>query len=118
MNTGDAIYILKKALDYLLDEPIAKPVVAALKLAIHALENEKMRQDPSVLSLEQLKNMYGQPVWVEHNNGGEWVTVHWNSLGCISTAYKATLDKEAYGDGWKAYPFKPGSIDSWELIEE
>ena len=117
MNTGDAIYILKKAIDYLRDESIAKPEVAALKLAVHALENEKERQNPDALTIEEVKSMYGQPLWVEHKNGGEWITVHWNSLGCISTAYKATLDKETYGDEWKAYRFKPGSIDSWELIE-
>ena len=117
MNTGDAIYILKKAIDYLLDEPIAKPVVVALKLAIYALEKEKERQNPEALTLKEVRNMYGQPLWVEHKNGGEWITVHWNSLGCISTAYNATLDEETYGDEWKAYPYKPGSIDGWERIE-
>lgn len=106
MTIDETKYIFQKAIAYLEDEPIAQPVVEAMQVAIVALNEKEERQNPKRLTLEELNQMYGQPVWVEHYNGGEWVTVHWNFSKCISTAYRATLDESAYGKEWWAYPYK------------
>lgn len=38
------------------------------------------------LTLDELREMDGEPVWVEHNNGGEWIVIHWDYVGRITTA--------------------------------
>lgn len=59
------------------------------------------------LTLEELRDMEGEPVWVEHYNGGEWITVHWDYSDKITTAYKACLRQQNYGKTWIAYRRKP-----------
>ena len=55
------------------------------------------------LTVEQLRGMDGKPVWVEHNNGGEWLVIHWDYVGRITTAHKARLLDYEYGRTWLAY---------------
>ena len=55
------------------------------------------------LTLAELREMDGEPVWVEHNNGGEWMVIHWDYVGRITTAYKACLLDHEYGRTWLAY---------------
>lgn len=59
------------------------------------------------LSLDELLRMEGEPLWVEHCNGGEWITVHWDYAERITTAYNACLHKHEYGETWLAYRHKP-----------
>lgn len=66
---------------------------------------ERGRNDP--LSLDELRQMDGEPVWAKHCHGGEWVVVHWNIYGRITTAYNAELRYDEYGETWLAYRQKP-----------
>ena len=62
----------------------------------------QLSNDP--LTLEELRE--GEPVWVEHGNGGEWITVQWDYVERIMTAYKASLFRHEYGKAWLAYRCK------------
>lgn len=77
-------------------------VQTAHETAISALQQQgNKRNEP--LTLDELREMDGEPVWVEHYNGGEWVVVHWNIYGRITTAYNAELRYDEYGERWTAY---------------
>ena len=86
--------------------------LAALKMSVNALTEQQNVTDTDVgkndpLTLDELRQMDGEPVWVNHYNGGEWVTVHWNRYDHISTSFKAVLRSEEYGGRWLAYRQKP-----------
>ena len=55
------------------------------------------------LTFAELREMEGEPVWVEHNNGGEWLIIHWDYVGRITTAHKACLLDYEYGRTWLTY---------------
>ena len=66
------------------------------------------------LTIEQLREMDGEPVWVETIpswlNGPkkcEWVIVSWNYDEVISTSRKTYLRADDYGDAWIAYRRPP-----------
>lgn len=69
------------------------------------------------LTLEQLREMEGEPVWVEHCNGGEWVIVEWNIHDEIASAQQARLDADNYDSDclgwWLAYCRKPERTDDY-----
>lgn len=69
----------------------------------------QLPNDP--LTLDELREMDGEPVWVEHYNGGEWVIVSWNIYDEIAYTRKARLSAYNYGlsdsPGWIAYLRKP-----------
>lgn len=107
-------------------------VVQALELAVNALRaGGKDKDVPTMpagqpLTLEQLRGMDGQPVWVETipsflsgNKKCEWVIVSWNYEGAISTSRKTWLRYDRYGETWLAYTYKPVHIDreAWEPCE-
>ena len=89
--------------------PIQLTIVStkALRIALATLQTLQKAENPTPLTLDELRKMDGQPVWVEHGNGGEWVTVHWDYAGNIATAYKACLREHEYGEYWTAYHHKP-----------
>ena len=65
------------------------------------------------LTFAELREMEGEPVWVEHNNGGEWLVIHWDYVGRITTAYKACLLDHEYGRTWLAYCHPPeGEVET------
>ena len=72
--------------------------IAALDMAIDALDPPN---EP--LTFAELREMEGEPVWVEHNNGGGWLVIHWDYVGRITTAHKACLLDYEYGRTWLAY---------------
>ena len=78
--------------------------VAALMFAIDAVR-ELMKQDVP-LTLEELLEMEGEPVWVRHRHGGEWVIAHWNALDIIAGALQDVLFKHEYGETWLAFRHK------------
>lgn len=79
------------------------------RLAVRAIWNQEPPNDP--LTLEELREMDGEPVWVEHCNGGEYVIVAWNIHDEIAGARQARLDADNYGTdrlgSWLAYRRKP-----------
>lgn len=62
------------------------------------------------LTLEQLREMDGEPVWVQYGQyDGEWVIVAWNIYDAISYVRKTPclLSVYSYGKTWLAYRHKP-----------
>lgn len=79
---------------------------AVIRAAAAALE--ELPNNP--LTLEQLRGMDGEPVWVQYGQyDGEWLIVAWNIYDAISYARKAPfkLSVYSYGDTWLAYRRKP-----------
>ena len=54
--------------------PFDEDDALACKLAIQALQEKLERENPKPLTLEELKNMDGEPVWVMHfdGSGARW----------------------------------------------
>ena len=73
----------------------------ALDMAISALRQQETvtnRNEP--LTLDELRKMDGEPVWLVNQNGGRWVI--------MSGAYLWDSRKNAdYGKTWLAYRQKP-----------
>lgn len=68
------------------------------------VEIDQVKNDP--LTLDELREMDGEPVWVRHRHGGEWVIAHWNALDVIVGSLKDVLFKHEYGETWLAYRSK------------
>lgn len=80
------------------------------------------------LTLEQLRDMVGKPVWVETNRRKEWCIL-WGYHGpeiigqamifTTRTAAKNQLPFAEYGETWLAYAYPPAHIDreAWEPCE-
>lgn len=95
-----------------------KEYANALDLAITALRSMPQAGEP--LSLEQLREMDGKPVWVEYTGGfptSQWRVVKFQEEEKIVTftddRYEITRD---YGRVWLAYFYPPAHIDrsKWE----
>lgn len=104
-------------------DEIWKEDIAALEFAITALRSMPEAGEP--LSLEQLKQMDGKPVWiVEYPDWGHW------ELSEDAEDYLCDRDTELYGLtypdpdgkaglhklGWLAYAYPPVHIDRGEWI--
>ena len=83
----------------------------ALDMAISALRQQETvanRNEP--LTLDELRKMDGEPVWLVNQNGGRWVI--------MSGAYLWDSRKNAdYGKTWLAYRQKPEEDDHDERKE-
>ena len=81
----------------------------ALDMAISAL---RAQQEPNTpLTLDELRKMDGEPVWVEFQDGSDgcWGLVHitvFNHVVLANGLY-CTVDKPYYGKTWLAYRQKP-----------
>ena len=105
MNKQDAIKCLKSIQKWVPDWDDREDGLSywdAIDMAIDALDPPN---EP--LTFAELREMEGEPVWVEHNNGGEWLVIHWDYVGRITTAYKACLLDHEYGRTWLAYCHPP-----------
>lgn len=84
-------------------------------LAIVALHEKLERERPEPISLEQLRQMDGNPVWVEcteeYNSVKKWDIVCFNQHDGIINKYfpfrHAPLSMLEYGETWLAYTHKP-----------
>ena len=106
-------------------DDIWKEDIDALEFALTALRSMQEAGEP--LSLEQLKQMDGKPVWiVEFPDWGHW------ELSEDAEDYLCDRDTDLYGFmsdldgeagyhelGWLAYPYPPAHIDrsKWEPCE-
>ena len=85
-------------------------VAEALDMAIAALRRAQPENEP--LTLEQLREMHGQAVWVVPNGDiAKWYLVD-VANDCCSTCDMDVVDFELYGPkdksyGWLAYRHKP-----------
>jgi hypothetical protein len=85
----------------------------ALDMAIEALREKAERENPKPLTLEELKERVGKPVWIQKEHYGEYKVFkkHHDSLNKYGKRYWFT-DKEIlfechYGETWLAYDYEP-----------
>ena len=98
---------------------IWKEDIDALKFAITALRSMSEAGEP--LSLEQLKQMVGKPVWIERIEApydGKWFIVNYaDTENPDKTLYTDSgVTYSEYGKYFIAYPYPPAHIDrgKWE----
>ncbi len=110
MNTEEAIKNIVTYGYYADDLPMQ--VVKALDMAVAALRAQQEVEKNEPLTLEELMQMDGEPVWVSnskimHIDGfcDEWAIVSCNrqDVESIGTIYHF----ENYGRTWLAYRYKP-----------
>lgn len=86
---------------------------AVLKAAVGRLEELTAPPSNDPLTLEHLREMDGEPVWVQYGQyDGEWVIVSWNIYDAISYTRKTPfmLSIYSYGKDWLAYRRKPEEV--------
>ena len=91
----------KKWLEENCESLYTKMAVFGLMQSMPTVDYQEEPNEP--LTFAELREMEGEPVWVEHNNGGEWLVIHWDYVGRITTAHKACLLDYEYGRTWLAY---------------
>ena len=81
-----------------------------------------MEHNQNPLTLEQLRQIDGQPVWVEDFLSPErsaWRLIYWDRgkyfVLIAKTEIAYLLDE--YGKTWAAYACKPIDVDKWEPCE-
>lgn len=83
----------------------------AHRMAIAALREKQERENPKPLTIEELRQMDQQPVYVVPANptetaGCEWC-VMWNDEACIPSYEAWAWPIKDYGKTWTAYRHKP-----------
>ncbi len=81
---------------------------AMFEIAAAALREKAEREDPQPLTIEDLRQMDGEPVWLD---GFEWrvsygVSTISGSL-CLETGLDSRIPLDGYGETWFAYRHKP-----------
>ncbi len=113
MTAEEAIAIITGAQTMVINRDPDK-FVAAIDRALISLRLERQRDNPKPLTIEELRQMNGEPVWVKPLNAakdkGEW---------CVTDFYKDSFDalipgidntwyeSKDYGKTWEAYRHKP-----------
>lgn len=86
------------------------------KFAADAIREKLEREDPKPLTIEELKQMQGEPVWVKPLNAdavkgkGQWCVIDFykNSFDALIPGIDNTwYESEDYGKTWVAYRHKP-----------
>ena len=86
------------------------PLISAIELAVDALKGHT--GEP--LTIEQLLEMDGEPVWIfrlEDQKG--WWAVIYPGKKVANTDYGGYFDFEDYGKTWLAYRYTPVKLDAW-----
>lgn len=86
----------------------------AYEIACQAMREKIERENPKPLTLDELRNMNGQPVWVENISipkRSRWAVIEFtdvdNVIGFTDDKYKLV---SRYGETWVAYKYKPNDI--------
>lgn len=80
----------------------------AMQMGIDALREKAEREDPKPLTLEELRQMDGEPVWIDD----WWEDSHGWELSMDASDYfegERRTEKE-YGSIWVAYRHKPRTV--------
>ena len=93
--------------------------LTALDVAVKALEDDnhfrEVTKKVEPLTLDELRKMDGEPVWVEFQDGsgGCWGLVHITVFTHIvfANGHFCTVGKPYYGKTWQAYRQKPEETD-------
>ena len=101
MTTNEAIEILRKNRPTSDPRPCGMELCDAVDMAISALrQQETVANHNEPLTLDELRKMDGEPVWLVNQNGGRWAI--------MSGVYLWNSRKNAdYGKTWLAYRQKP-----------
>ncbi|WP_312071839.1 hypothetical protein [Anaerotignum propionicum] len=121
-----AIQVLKVRADFTAD--INLDAQMAYKFAIQALQEKLVREYPKPLTLEELKNMDGEPVYIVRGlhlpcENDEWWAIIHTFQNCefahfISHGKKFSADFEDYGVRWLAFRHKPEHIgEATNMVE-
>ena len=86
-----------------------------MRMAVDDLRAQQERENPKPLTVEELRKMDGQPVWVEFNSNFTrthvdpcWMIVY-EKENMLQTAYEFV----DFGDtGWLAYRYPPKGADA------
>ncbi len=82
-------------------------------IAIAALRAQQERENPKPLTLEELREMHGEPVWVQSPDlpkYGRWAIVEGVDIDAKILYLKADCTCHDYGKVWLAYRYKPGEV--------
>ena len=80
----------------------------ALTMAIAALQEKAEREDPKPLTIEELRQMDGESVWIVWPDGrikSQWWIVE--SVGWYLMEFSEPDMVKRYGEVWIAYRYKP-----------
>ena len=92
-------------------EPPHIHIGEALQMAKAALREKAEREDPKSLSIEELQQMNGEPVWLD---GFEWRVSYGvstiNGSLCLATGFDSWIPLDGYGETWFAYRHKPKEV--------
>ena len=104
MTADEAIGILTGAQTMVLNRDPDKFVQAANR-AILALDSERQRKDPQPITIEELRQMDGEPVWVHNLEVGKsfWALAYKD----VVSNRLGWMDYYGYGKIWVAYRHKP-----------
>ena len=110
MTREEAIEVLRKNRPTSDPRPCGLELCDAVDMAISALRQQDVRKnDP--LTLDELRKMDGEPVWVEFQDGsgGCWGLVHITMFNHVvfANGLYCTVGKPYYGKTWLAYRQKP-----------
>ncbi len=92
----------------------------AQKIALQALQEKQEREDPQPLTIEELRQMDGEPVWFETGEVsineqilGKWAIITeltdkalWITAAAMPR-YGNAWKYDSYGKTWLAYKYKP-----------
>lgn len=83
-----------------------------------------MKHDNKPLTLEELRQMEGQPVWIASINPliSQWAIVEYGDIDNVisfqDSKNELNLLVSWYGKTWLAYAYKPIDFDKWEPCGE
>lgn len=122
MKNEEAIEILENIAmaESTFSDEESKKCCEAIDLAVEALKRDEPSLDEA-LTLEQLREMEGEPVWVERNENphdGKWVIVDYaDTENSDKTLYtKEGVTYSDYGKYFTAYAYPPSRIDMDEWV--
>ena len=119
MKNEDAIYELESIAHTESKWPGTENKLEALDMAIKSLQAQAERDNPKPLSLEELREMFGSPVWIVQGNESNpeetetvLVELFGEERGYITffqfgNEVEDGLLTEHYGKTWLAYRYKP-----------
>lgn len=107
MTADEAIGILTGAQTMVLNRDPDK-FVQAVNRAILALDSERQRKDPQPLTIEELRKMDGEPVYIvgPYKDSGWEIFVGHNDY-CFWRNDQVAYHGSRYGETWIAYRHKP-----------
>lgn len=81
----------------------------AIIMAITALREKAEREDPKPLTLEELRHMDGEPVYIVYASAQpcEWVVFDHHNDDGFGTSDNSWWFAKCYGKFWEAYRHKP-----------